>query len=438
MFEHDKGTWFCIILATLPFCVGSVALYNAVIPKGLSPIDGDIVMTEAGYAKICQIITWVGDVLTLLLNVDSMLQDVTYFPHWAVKFKLWYNTACDGWGRVVFVWSMFVLSTVPYVYGIVALGRKELTLSQWNETSLFSTDELGRTVICAVILICDATILLQDWEFPTFSTNTSIMIAGTKSTELTCHCFEALDCSRCHCCECCDPNFCKVTLTGKWMTYAPIVFVLFTEIIMITSIITYVPSQFGQYWDPKDHSIWSIQDLAFLEPIYSYNASSIRLLHPEKITWEARAPYRGVGDGVIRDEHSHSRYVGYDKSLLYAASSPAYIMLLFLIIIIIIANPYTATTQRREAHKKEVHRKSCLRWCWVNGTATCHRFFCVKCCSCDEEDDEGDFIVAYNRHSTVDKLPNGALLGNECARLSESDDDADKDRESDTLLKNQY
>nr|CAD7442041.1 unnamed protein product [Timema bartmani] len=130
--------------------------------------------------------TWLGDLITALMVTDMMLQDNLY-PHWATRFRqLWRQSNVP---RILIFWVGSVLATAVVVTLIVSdwiswdrLNRDFVATTAVPAAPISvmvsSVPELSRAFLASFILVMDLLIVMQDWDFPHFTTTLHVNLPG--------------------------------------------------------------------------------------------------------------------------------------------------------------------------------------------------------------------------------------------------------------------
>jgi hypothetical protein len=193
MFEGFQGSWSCMIGATVACLVGFARLYNNFLLapefKPAYTISMMCGLEFVSYARITQSCTWFGDLFTLVMTLDSMLQDQgksavgNLFAGWARGSKVAYREKWNGKFRVLCMYLLAGGSTAAMLFSIIGENFNEET--EWDfATRGWGTDEAGRVLLGSTITLCDIFILMQDWDFPTFDTNLDVKLPFADFAEL--------------------------------------------------------------------------------------------------------------------------------------------------------------------------------------------------------------------------------------------------------------
>ena len=157
--------------------------------------------------------------------------------------------------------------------------------SEWDDVAEGSV-EWQRCILVSTIILCDISIIVQDWEFPTFdsSLSASIKIPGLSVSEIDfkfmgwfrqTRLFAWID----------KTDFFDVKITGKWIAYGPLMVILCLDLNCARNQFLYEPVNYGQYAEADSHQIWTITEGATLSSLYD----GVQVRNRALVTWEARA-----------------------------------------------------------------------------------------------------------------------------------------------------
>lgn len=248
LFKESRGSFFIMAICTsITLFIGALA-YNALITAfmdGYTPylLDGDMIVSNATFSKIAQVLTFCGDAITLFLVLDMMLQERKHYKDWAV----WLRNKWDGNVRVVAFWVV-VLSTIPAVTTLILLD-----IVKWDILS-YGSSELGRGILAGCVALADMIIVMQDWEYPRFKTSTDVKLPGLKSSFINLSCFDKY----------------PILITGKWFNYGIIMLIMVLDFNNVYSQLWYRPEYYGQYVGPDGH-IWNIENVTVASNITNLN-----------------------------------------------------------------------------------------------------------------------------------------------------------------------
>uniref|UniRef100_A0A6A7G8X7 Transmembrane protein 117-like n=1 Tax=Hirondellea gigas TaxID=1518452 RepID=A0A6A7G8X7_9CRUS len=218
--------------------------------------------------KVAAFGTWGGDSITVMMVFDMMLQDRNFYSEWATRLRNWWT----GRNRIISFWViMIVLSTLV----LLAIGSDSVSWDKYNGY-FFHTDEFDRAFLASVITLFDLMIVIQDWEFPHFTTNKDVKLVGTNSVDLRIKTLRKV----------LNRPFWDVHVEGKWFNYGIISIVMCLDMNMLKNQVLYRPQDYGQFVEPPENTIWNIgsQDRAN-DPATILNLDN---LQPEDYRMNAR------------------------------------------------------------------------------------------------------------------------------------------------------
>lgn len=328
MFRDEQGSWIAMFLTVIVSLYVFSHAYNLLLlifyNKSHYHIDSRMGITYASVMKTAACGTWVGDLITALMVTDVMLQDNLY-PEWAPTFrKLWRRSNIP---RILIFWVGSVLATAVVVTLIVS---DYISWDRLNHDFIAST-ELSRAFLASFILVMDLLIMMQDWDFPHFTTTLHINLPGFSVATL-------------------EWKYAEVHLTGKWFNYGLIFMVMLLDLNMWKNQIFYYPSKFGQYTGPDD-KIRTVSDQSLL---MTGNRSLWTWESRSKINETTGEPY------YANDMTMNSRYMGYPLLLKCTAFIPSVIGLSLFVSVITLygrfpnnqqsGNRSTSTTETCHGH----------------------------------------------------------------------------------------
>jgi len=282
MFEDSNGSWTVMgLTAVVCLWLGSY-VYNAMVGDDEPQVTSDLHLQGYHFGLIAQMCTWIGDLWTLIMVLDSMLQDTQKYPEWLA------GGPKEFWGRwrITGCWLIAVVPTM-ICYTMLILEEEDDT-NAWDDISPGMTD-IGRCTIVGFIMLFDLSILIQDWEFPTFDSDigADILIPGFNVTDVDftfCNWLHETRCCTWCMFNCVDKSFFHVQVSGKWIAYGPLLCILCLDLNCARNQVTYEPVNFGQYVDPSNYEIWSIVDSSTL----ATNFDGLIVLNSTAISWDAR------------------------------------------------------------------------------------------------------------------------------------------------------
>jgi len=261
MFEANNGSWTVMALSTVMLLWVGGYIYNAMVGESEPQVTSSLHIESHSFAVIAQTGTWLGDLFTLLMVVDSMLQDTLCYPQWATCFKL-------KWAEIR-IWGCWCLLLIPTAVCVTLLVLEDMADQEQNNDVSMGSGEATRCLIASLIVLCDLSILIQDWEFPTFdsSMQAEIKIPGLSVTEVD---FEALGCFKCTAWyqRLKESQAFHVQVSGKWVAYGPLMVILLLDLNCMRTQMSYTPIAYGQYSDPTSN-IWTVIDDSLIAAAYT-------------------------------------------------------------------------------------------------------------------------------------------------------------------------
>jgi len=332
MFSKDKGSWTVMAASSIGGIFIAAQMYNALIPEHLEQITGYMGVTNREFGKVAQCGTWLGDVATIAMVWDMLLQDTKVFPKWAGDVKNFWIHGCKGSARVLIVWFNLILSTALVFYAVMQSGDGKLFT--WRASK--GTDELTRLLLVVIITWVDLCIVFQDWDFPTFETkpqddDDDIKVAGTFAPKLQCHCFERIME------KFADKKwyksmseFCDVEIEGKWLNYGPLLCIISLDLNMLKNQILYEPASYGQYVHPQTRRIYTITDRVFLSQMYNEGIP----INASLIAWNTRLGADNVSESALSDVESSVRWQNSGMGIKAMIGSLAFLALLLFVFMV--------------------------------------------------------------------------------------------------------
>ncbi|GLH07127.1 Uncharacterized protein GBIM_12655 [Gryllus bimaculatus] len=266
------------------------------VPRRPGFLDDNVPDGDRLSAAACG--TWLGDLITALMVTDMMLQDNLY-PHWAPRFRqLWRRSNVP---RILIFWVGSVVATSVVVTLIVS------DWISWDHLNrdFLATTELSRAFLASFILVMDLLIVMQDWDFPHFTTTLHVNLPGFSVATL-------------------QWKYAEVDVTGKWFNYGIIFLVMLLDLNMWKNQIFYDPRDFGQYTGPDD-KVRTINDPEILEKA---NASLWTWEVRSQIDVKTNLPYHE------QDMQMNSRYMNYPLSVKWTAFIPSGIGLIMFVALV--------------------------------------------------------------------------------------------------------
>jgi hypothetical protein len=304
MFEGTHGSWTVMFFTSIPVVFVGSRIYTAFLKIGsgnesyyISSLMGT---SNKTFMAVAAIGTWLGDFITFLMVLDMCLQQTNEYVGWMPAARRWWNR---GWNRVVAFWGVFVTFTIIVVTFILT---EVIDHDESFGDSLAPSNEVGRTLLAAVITVMDLMIVAGDWDFPTFDNPFEIKLPGFNVPEIDIKWLS----SRLRL-----PEFFEISISGRWFNYGIILVVMCLDFNMMKNQIVYEPFAFGQYTDPDGH-IWTVE-----------KTSDLTGATEEQISWAVR------GGEASGDSRMQARYVDAPYALRMLAATPAFLGLLVFIIV---------------------------------------------------------------------------------------------------------
>ncbi|KAL1116138.1 hypothetical protein AAG570_005633, partial [Ranatra chinensis] len=295
MFRDEQGSWIAMFLTVILSVYTFSYIYNFILYIFYNNqnyfIDSSMGITNSTVMKACACGTWLGDLITWLMVTDVMLQDSLY-PGWAVGLRsLWRSSNLP---RILVFWCGSALATALVVTLIVS---DYISWDTLNRDFVAST-ELSRAFLASLILVLDLVIMMQDWDFPHFTTTVHINLPGFSVSTL-------------------KWKYAEVNLTGKWFNYGVIFMVMMLDLNMWKNQIFYYPDKFGQYIGPNN-KIHTVSDQNILktgnDSLWSWEFRS-------KINQTSGLPY------YYEDMKMNSMFLDYPLTLKCTAFIPSIVTL---------------------------------------------------------------------------------------------------------------
>ncbi|KAA0190175.1 hypothetical protein HAZT_HAZT009056, partial [Hyalella azteca] len=244
MFRHEQGSWMCMFLTVIVSMYMFSYVYNLLLLIGHPQhfrwqITSAMGLSNQNMMKAAATCTWLGDLVTALMVTDMMLQDRLY-PHWGTKFRRLYNLS--NVPRILIFWVGSIVVSVVVIFLIVS------DYISWDKLNqgFVETTELSRAFLASFILVMDLLIVMQDWDFPHFTSTVDVNLPGFSTHTL-------------------HWRWAKLSFTGKWFNYGIIFMVMIFDLNMWKNQIFYIPEDYGQYVDPVSHKVYIVEDEAILD-----------------------------------------------------------------------------------------------------------------------------------------------------------------------------
>lgn len=263
----DDGSFLVIALSTvLWFFAASVSWAESQEGYRNSPTFG---LTNAEFGKVAQSLTWVGDLITIVMVWDSILQKPgntvgeMNSPNASKRQDYCSDNTCsnlrESYNKCRIPLSIvFVLASTAIVWTLIwtaPVSREEVPFHLLSSV-------LARTIWVLLIFLVDVSIVVQDWDFPEFEELGEVKVACLETTQVKC-------CSD----DCCANrdflrSFCSIKISAKWLTYGPLMVILALDLNMLKNQLVYVPEDFGQYVKGGSGAIFTIRDETYLGQFY--------------------------------------------------------------------------------------------------------------------------------------------------------------------------
>jgi hypothetical protein len=260
--KEDRGAWLFCAVGVIGMVYFESRLFGWLTTNEIFQVQAGLGISNIFFGRIAQCCTWVGDMITIVMVLDSMCQDgkkgqgKAKYPDWCgcLQKKI-QESEWMRWGSI----GVFILMGT----GVIVAG-----IAKWmDSTNLYDgiripVGETARVVVVCLITAVDLIIIIQDWDFPTFDNNNDFSIP--------CFCLVKKNCIR---------------INHKWLQYGPLLVIIMLDINMLKNQIVYKPSNFAQYIHPSTHEIWTISDLDSI--VYAFDPHGV-LLNDSTINWNDR------------------------------------------------------------------------------------------------------------------------------------------------------
>lgn len=383
MFEKSRGQNVIAAVCFLPLVAIWALTYNGCIyllragsesPDSFPFVQSVLPISYHLFGMITSSITGCACSASLVMIVDTMLQDPTRYRNWCRRIRpIWivYRQPISLGFQVAFsgLWLAAVWG------GVFAKYRK----SQFSEYT--KTTETSRCFILGLCAALDIFAMTQDWEFPSFdnplelklvfldvsrlsicpkrrhrtpsAVRTQAVIPHPESSPklLDSPPIEPVDLVSSNVADASKSRWTvtshdfvefigleDVVVSGKWFNYGALVVNLYVNLSNMVQCIFYTPILYAQYVQPDSKTLWAICD-----PILAN--SEISVLR-EKATWEARSGFRD------QDLQLHARFTG--GSAITAAVISGIPVLLGLAI-------FLESLRKYNRHPEDVARRARLR-----------------------------------------------------------------------------
>jgi len=284
--QEYKGSWISMLGSYAILTTILVNIYKfAVINHPEYKLPFQLGFSEALFGKIVMhLLSWTIDSFTLIMTLDTMLQDKTKYrtwcleegccglccqEHWCCKWRGWW----EGTPR-------FLITFIPFVITNAIVGYLVWYPTGWYEQNWLMSNEYGRSWVAASIFAANVIILAQDWDFPNFDVpglSADVKIVFLEQTELQADC------------KCCGEEYAdyfKFQITGQWMNYSLLIVGMVADAVGWFAHVEYFPEMYAQYTDPKNpYNIWSVTNRTTAN---AWNETQF------VTAWDARQSYRNI------------------------------------------------------------------------------------------------------------------------------------------------
>eukprot|EP00929_Paragymnodinium_shiwhaense_P078848 TRINITY_DN40901_c0_g1_i1.p1 TRINITY_DN40901_c0_g1~~TRINITY_DN40901_c0_g1_i1.p1 ORF type:complete len:745 (-),score=101.46 TRINITY_DN40901_c0_g1_i1:21-2255(-) len=199
-------------------------------------------ISNQNIGKACQILSWIGDVISVLAVLDIVMQELGHDLTFWIPFteKSWRVDLSHIWAgpwRMVILWTIFTVASFKVVKAIILFGQQGVPTT--SVPQIFGwlpvhRSECGRAVVSAIVFCLDLCTVSQDMDFPSFSNPLGIKAVGF--------------------------NF---VMDGKWLNYGMMYVVMGLDAMNLASqMYFYKPRLYGQYvgegeilWRVTNHTL---------------------------------------------------------------------------------------------------------------------------------------------------------------------------------------
>lgn len=313
MFRDEQGSWMTMFLTAIVSLYLFSHIYNVLLHfwyfDSSYIITSKMSVTNASVMKAAACGTWLGDLITALMVTDVMLQDNLY-PKWAPRLReIWRRSNIC---RIFIFWGGSIVATSVVLTLIIS------DWISWDKLNhdFVATTELSRAFLASFILVMDLIIVMQDWDFPHFTTTLHVNLPGFRVATL-------------------KWQYADFTFSGKWFNYGIIFCVMICDLNMWKNQIFYNPFYYGQYTGIDD-KIRTVSDKRILQ---TRNSSLW--------TWDARSHINETTGKPFYTEDMvmNSRYMGYPLSAKWTAFIPSVVGMILFITVISLYGRFPAFTQ---------------------------------------------------------------------------------------------
>ncbi|XP_037087622.1 transmembrane protein 117-like [Pollicipes pollicipes] len=330
MFRDEQGSWMVMFLTVIVSLYIFSHVYNFILLLGYVNyqayhVNSCMYITNASLMKAAACGTWLGDLITALMVTDMMLQDDLY-PHWANRVRAFWRR--NNLARILVFWVGSIVATVLVVTLIVS------DLISWDRLNrgFVATTELSRGFLASFILVMDLIIVMQDWDFPHFTTTLNVNLPGFSVSTL-------------------QWKYAKLSFTGKWFNYGIIFMVMILDLNMWKNQFVYVPKNYGQYTD-QYRKIHTVMDQSVLL------TGNLTLW-----TYKARNTTDSSTDQLYRleDMVMNSKYMGYSTSVRCTTFIPCVLGFVLFISLVIVYGRFPPNKDGTYGGRLKKRRRSSWR-----------------------------------------------------------------------------
>lgn len=203
-----------------------------------------------------------------------ILQDKDMYPEWIPYWRLKYR----GRLRIYLFWGI----TCSLAIILIALYAADAFSWETFGQDVTST-EVTRSFLAAWVVCFGLIAIMQDWNFPTFTSGGTVLIPGLKVSSIT---FGS------------PGQFYYISVSHKWLNYGIVIIIFLLDLNILRNQVEYVPLDFAQYTDSSNH-IWTIIDPAVVAQSVA-NYTSINYAAREFNSTDIRldAEYLGTSEFV--------------------------------------------------------------------------------------------------------------------------------------------
>jgi hypothetical protein len=271
--KDERGTWLFCSVGVFGMVYLESRLFEWFATNEIFQVHAGLGISNVLFGRIAQCCTWVGDMITIVMVLDSMCQEgkvkdkEAKHPNWCgcLQTKI-QESECMRWGSI----GVFILMGT----GVIVAG----ILKWMDSTNLYDgiripVGETARVIVVCLITAVDLIIIIQDWDFPNFKNDNDFSIPCSGPDEKKC-----------------------IRINHKWLQYGPLLVIIMLDINMLKNQCVYKPSNFAQYIHPSTHEIWTISDLDSI--VHAFDPHGV-LLNDSTINWNDRELARATTVGGV-------------------------------------------------------------------------------------------------------------------------------------------